>query len=460
MRIPRDGGSVRAYHYPALDSLVWRSSESAPPIGRVLAFDAENGVLAYIDSGGRPGWMDLRLGSVRAATREKLASITSADGSSIFGVTTKNAIVRLTPSGDWTHPLKRKVRRLIPLTDGTLLVVVDDGAQSRILRMRPPDDALTDSVAIVRAQHVATTGLGDRVYFGSGGELLAVRPGALGEVAHLEAEDEILAIAPTPSGDRVFVANKGGAQLEVMDRYADEIRASVTLPGLVSELRMDPMGRYLLARPVSGDSAWVVAIATQALVATVPTAWREDLPYVAADGLIAAIRGPDVVFVDPRTGASRHSVSEGASDTWYSMLWNGFRPRAEGIDRPVSFAVTEDSTRAARRVDTSGVAGRDSLAVRDSAPRPPAPVVTDPPPAPPPARDAWTVSFAAVLSEARAREIAEGITVDGQKPRVVAGQTAGTTVYRVVFGPYSTKADAERMGRASRQNFWVYEGVP
>ena len=70
------------------------------------------------------------------------------------------------------------------------------------------------------------------------------------------------------------------------------------------------------------------------------------------------------------------------------------------------------------------------------------------------------ISFAAVLSEDRAREIAATISVDGQRPRVIKGETAGTTVFRVVFGPYNSKADAERMGRASKHNYWVYEGVP
>jgi hypothetical protein len=33
-------------------------------------------------------------------------------------------------------------------------------------------------------------------------------------------------------------------------------------------------------------------------------------------------------------------------------------------------------------------------------------------------------------------------------------------VYRVVLGPYPTKADAERVGRESKESFWVYEGNP
>jgi cell division protein FtsN len=70
------------------------------------------------------------------------------------------------------------------------------------------------------------------------------------------------------------------------------------------------------------------------------------------------------------------------------------------------------------------------------------------------------VSFAAFVSEAPARKRAAAISVDGQNARVVTGQTNGTTIYRVILGPYPTKADAERVGRESRESFWVYEGNP
>jgi cell division protein FtsN len=64
------------------------------------------------------------------------------------------------------------------------------------------------------------------------------------------------------------------------------------------------------------------------------------------------------------------------------------------------------------------------------------------------------------VSEAPALKRASAISVEGQQARVVVGQTNGTAVYRVVLGPYPTKADAERIGRASRESFWVYEGNP
>ncbi len=466
VRIPRSGGVARAYRYPRLDSLVWRASEASPAIERVLAFDGENASLAYVGTSGIPGWLDLRIGTVRAAAKNAVSAITSADGSSIFGVTQTNQLVRYTPTGDWSHALTRKVRRLFPMPDGTLLVLVDQGEENVLLRLRPPDDAVTDSVRLPRPERAVVTSLGDRLYLGAKDHLLAVRPQSLGKLDKLTADDEILALASTPSGDRIFMANKGGPRLEVVDRYSEDVKNSVTLPGLVTEMRMDPLGRYLLARPAAGDSAWVVAIATGTLVGTTKTIWRSDLPAVSVDGLVATLRGNDVAFVDPKSGKASQSVKDGGNDLWYFAMWNGFRPRAQGIDRPVSFSLGEGTAPADS--DSIRVIPRGSTTVspRDSAPRPvvaPPVVAAEPPPPPPPppaARDAWTVSFAAVLTEASAREIAATITVDGQHPRVVQGQTAGTTVFRVVFGPYNSKADAEKMGKSSHHNFWVYEGVP
>lgn len=457
VRLPRDGGEVRAYRYPNLDSLIWRAQQATPAIDRILSFDEENGTLAYLARGGRAGWLDLRLGTSTPAGDSILTGVVSADGWAIFGVGGRNTIRRLTPSDDWSFVAPGKVRRLVPLEDGTLLLVVDRDEQSLILRLHPPDDVIGDSAEVERPERAAATPIGDRVYLAAGRSLLGVQPHALASMERLRADDEILAVAPTPSGDRVFVANKGSARLEVVDRYAEKIQGSVKLPGLVTELRMDPLGRFLLARPVQGDSAWVVAIASETLVGTVLTAWRADLPAVVVDGLVATVQGSDVAFVDAAKGTVVRRAAGGAADTWFFALWNGLRPRARGLDVPVSFALGDSTRSAASASDSIRVIPAAPAAADSAAPPPPA--VEAPAPSPP-SRDAWTVSFAAVLSEERAREIADGITVDGQHPRVVKGETAGTTVFRVIFGPYNSKADADRMGRASKHNFWVYEGIP
>jgi cell division protein FtsN len=42
----------------------------------------------------------------------------------------------------------------------------------------------------------------------------------------------------------------------------------------------------------------------------------------------------------------------------------------------------------------------------------------------------------------------------------VATQTSGTILYRVVLGPYGSEAEAERAGKQSGRDYWVYEGEP
>jgi cell division septation protein DedD len=459
VRLPRQGGVARAYAFAALDSSIWRAAQATPAIARILAFDSENGLLAFVDTGGFPGWIDLRLGSVRRPARHVLTTLTSADGWAVYGVSSGNVIVRMTPSGDWQLPASRSVRWILPTPDGTVLVVTDAGkGRAMLLRMRPPDEAVTDSVAIPAAAHAAVTPVGDRVYLGAADRLLSVAPNEVTGVEDFGADGDIVAIAPTPSGDRVFLAGRGAPRLERFDRYDAGLSGSVVLPGPVVDLRMDPLGRYLLARPEKADSAWVVSLGTEELVGSVGTQWRADLPAVALDGTIATLRGDDVVFLEPRANAPARTVTRGARDIWFFARWNGFRPRARGIDEPVSFRFGSESARTAAVVPGSTATPPPGV-VADTAARPPVVAPAEPTVAPPP-RAGWTVSYAAVLSLERARDIAAGITVLGERARIVTGETGGTTVYRVVMGPYQSRDAAERIGKASGHSYWVYEGVP
>lgn len=65
-----------------------------------------------------------------------------------------------------------------------------------------------------------------------------------------------------------------------------------------------------------------------------------------------------------------------------------------------------------------------------------------------------------LLNEAKARELAAKIVIDGKQARVVSGVNDGIAVYRVVLGPYPTREEAERVGRASGQTYYVYAGSP
>ena len=68
--------------------------------------------------------------------------------------------------------------------------------------------------------------------------------------------------------------------------------------------------------------------------------------------------------------------------------------------------------------------------------------------------------FAALLTEDKAQQLANTIKVAGNSAHVVSTNTAGSPIFRVVMGPFATKEEAERIGRASKREYWIYEGSP
>ena len=454
LRIPRGGGTGRVYRYPRLDSTVWTIDE-VPSIDRVLAFDADAGSIAVVDSKGYPGRVDLRETDVLKAARTKLTSLSSANGSDIYGINAKGEIVRLNPSGgDWKFKPPVPARTVFAQPNGELIVTGNKGAQTLLWKVRPPDAVVQDSAVLPLSGRGVRTQVGDRVYFTVDSGLVGIKVKDLSPVGAIKLANRVSALAPTPSGDRLYVAMVSDSGLSVVDRYTESAKTSIQLPQPPSELRMDALGRYLLARIPGADSAWVIAIGDNRLVGAVPTRWETDLPAVTPDGMIAVLGGKDVSFVDPEKLNVKSTVAGGAKDFWYFFAWDGFRPRPQGLDQPVTFP--SDSLQ------------RDSLSASSTATRaggasPPGPVVQDtsrPPAAPVAPPSGFTVSFAALLSEEKAREIASLIKVNGNPAHVVSTTTAGSPIFRVVMGPFPTRDEADKVGRAARHEYWIYEGSP
>lgn len=455
LRVARAGGPLRAYLYPRLDSVIWTSTQPVSGQARALAFDPENGLEAFVDRSGIPGWVDLRVGSVRPGRAPRLALLTSTDAWSVFGVLKDTIVHRSTPSGEWEFTTPLPVRGLFPTPDGGLVILSSRDEASVLTRIRPPERAVVDSASIATPTHAVMSPLGDRMYLAYGRDVVALNASTFDETGRATFESPVVALATTPSGDRLYIATEQSRRIAILDRYSGEHNDEVTIPGPARELRMDPFGRLLLARPDSGDSVWVIGVGDNRLQATLPTAWRTDLPNVAPEGSVATVPGRDVHFTIPGQAKPRIIVRDGGAELWHFVFWNGFRPRAAGLDQPVVFPV-----------DTAGF----EPTPRDSAPAPapvrvdsqaarPAPLPVDTAHAPPPPVQ-WTVQVAAVLSEERAREVARGTRVEGQSARVVVSTTDGARIYRVVLGPFASKGEAERIGRLSGRNFWVFEGVP
>lgn len=454
LRFPRLGGTARAYRWWR-DSVVWNSSQRSPAVSDALAFDAQQGIQVMLDAARFPVRVDLRVGRVTPATSERLRAIASVDGYAVFGVAPTGEIVRLTSSASWRFRPPAPVRTLLPLPDGSLLIFSDTRSGSVTIRsVHPPGTTVTDSATISGVDQVISTAVGDRIYIVSGDQLEGRRTRDLGRSLSITFSDAIRDVAPTPSGDRLFVAVKGSATVYVVDRYESAVRDKIVLPGEPIALRMDPDGQYVLARTAGGDSAYVLAVGTHRALGTVATAWRPDLPLIAPDGGLALAVGDAMVIIDAETKRERARVARGAADVWTLVRWNGFRPRSASLDEPVKFEDAYADSLAA-----------DSLPAEPAAesPAPDAPALN---PVPPPGARAdaksrgWMLSFAAVLSESRARTMAAAVRVDGASPRVLSSERDGSTVYRVVAGPFATREAAEEAGRRSGLPYWVFEASP
>src|SRR5688500_15998165 len=85
-RVPRNGGAPRVTAYPRVDSTAWFSPDPAPSPLNILAFDDEDGSVAYEDVRGRPVLLELRLGTITITSNKKLTGLASANGKAIYGI--------------------------------------------------------------------------------------------------------------------------------------------------------------------------------------------------------------------------------------------------------------------------------------------------------------------------------------------------------------------------------------
>ena len=422
--------------------------------------------------------VDLRRGDVTRDPATKLSDFVSADGSAAYGIGADGSVTRLTPAGSWTFKPPAPAHDVVPQPDGTLLVLANRGEGTIAWLIHPPDDRIADSVLLPHVTKSIRTPAGDRVYFPVDSGLVGVRGRDLQIVPSLKLPTKPRAVVTSPSGDRIYVAADSSKELLVVDRYTGKVTTRVTLPSPASALRMDPMGRYVLARAAEGDTAYVISVSTDRMIGEVPTEWRADLPAVAPNGWLALVRGKDVVLVDAESLATQRAIVGGASDDWLFISWNGFRPRAASLDQPVTFESNDSVQRDTSENPFSGATPspgdtleRDTAQTTAVAPAPQVPsgVAPGARAAPPPAHAAadtaprqsgFTVQFAALRSQQAASDVLKELHVSGATPRLVATTRDGVTIYRVVIGPFPTREDAERVASTSGKSYWVYEGAP
>jgi cell division septation protein DedD len=154
--------------------------------------------------------------------------------------------------------------------------------------------------------------------------------------------------------------------------------------------------------------------------------------------------------------APLQTIRGAGRDIWAFIAWDGFHPRAQGPDEPPSFDADTNLHPDITHLDSTAITSIPRVDTQATAPSA-QPMRAD---SAPPRTPTFTVQFAAVRSAQSAQDVAHELLGAGVQPHVVPSTVAGVTIYRVILGPFTTRAAADSAGLASGKPYWIYEGAP
>ena len=414
IRLPAKGGTPQLYRLPRLTPVEGILRGKLPPVERVVGLDAESEYLFVTTAKHELLALDLGSGRVDTVAVAVAQAALGPDGT-LYAVDTLRHVISLSRRTRfaWPQPLTALPRDLFGATDQHLVGVIPQG---RLLVAAADQPATVRPIAA--GGDVAASRWGDLVAVASDSGVTFYDPLGRRDPGFIKLADAPRALAFSPSGHRIYVARRNVPGLAVLDRYDRKELDGVALPGPVAALRLDPLGRWLLARPAVGDSAWIVDLPIKRHTGIVPTEWQADLPAISPDGMLIYRHGKDVLSARPDSLTDIGKVVNGAADEWVLTSW---LPR--GV--PASPVASASGAGA----DTSGTSGPEGpLYVQVSTSQNPE----------------WSGHLAEDLARA------------GLPARVLPPQHTDEG-YRVVLGPYPTREQAEATGRRLGRPFWIYQ---
>jgi len=412
IRLPAKGGVPQLYKLPRLTAVDGVLKGRLPPVERVVGLDPESEFLFVTTAKRELLALDLGSGRVDTVGTNIRQAALGPDGT-LYAVDSLRRVISLSRRTRfaWPQALTALPRDLFGSTDQHLVGVIPQDKLLVAAADQPPTVR-----PIAAGGDVAATRWGDLVAVASDSGVTFYDPLGRRDPAFVKLADAPRALAFSPSGHRIYVARRNAPGLAVVDRYERKELDGVALPGPVAALRLDPLGRWLLARPAIGDSAWIVDLPIKRHTGIVPTQWQPDLPAISPDGMLIYRRGHDVVSARPDSLKDVGKVSNGAADLWVLTSW---LPRGV-VASPVSAAAAESGT---------GAAGAEGpLYVQVSTSQNPE----------------WS------------GHLADDLTRAGLAARVLPPQHPDDG-YRVVLGPYATREQAEAIGRRLGRPFWIYQ---
>jgi len=411
IRLAAKGGVPQLYRLPRLTLVEGVLKGKLPPVERVVGLDPESEFLFVSTAKKELLALDLGSGRVDTVATGVAQAALGPDGT-LYAVDTTRRVISLSRRTRfaWPQALTALPRDLFGATDQHLVGVIP---QDRLLVAAADQPPTVHPIAA--GGDVAATRWGDLVAVASDSGVTFYDPLGRRNPAFVKLGDAPRALAFSPSGHRIYVARRNAPGLAVVDRFERKEIDGVALPGPVAALRLDPLGRWLLARPAVGDSAWIVDLPIKQHTGIVPTQWQSDLPAISPDGVLIYRRRDEVVAVRPDSLTEVGRVTKAAADLWVLTTW-----------LPRGVPATVASARADSAATEGGAEGPLYVQVSTSQ------------------NPEWSQHLADDLSRA------------GMSARVLPPQSADDG-YRVVLGPFPSRAQAEATGRRLGRPFWIYQ---
>jgi hypothetical protein len=411
LRVPRAGGVARLYRVPTLEPSAWKLEDKLPPLERALGADPDQGFIFLLDKKRNVVVLDLETRRMRPSLEQVRQAAVGPDGALYAVDTASNVtqVVRRTPVR-FRSKLQGSARELHGTMGGMLVArLAGDKPRLEVLGSdRPP------------ATFPVAEGPPTLSFWG---DLVAIAADTAVVLYETEGDSDgdrdrisipvsggAKAVMFSPSGHRLYVA-RATEGLLVLDRVSGGELMEIDLPGPAVGLGGDLYGQWILVRPATGDSAWVVDVGKGLHVGTAEVEWDEDLPVVVSPSTLLTRRGKDLVALDlGRKGFPvRGRIEGGAGDAWLPIAWHPAQD--EGVP------ATADSAALAAAADSAaGQAASVYLQVSSSQ------------------NPAWADELSQKLKAA-------GLPASVLKP------ARSDEAYRVVLGPYATREQAEETGR-------------
>lgn len=344
-----------------------------------------------------------------------------------------------------------------PASGGRAVALIASGAGASLAVWEPGADEPAQSRAVETRGPALVTGWGSEVVIPSpdGGELLAFSLPGLEPVASASIGAPPVALANSPSQHRILAGSQVRPRLMFVNRYAWTESGDRGLDGPAVRIRTATTGDGAIVS--DGETLWATRIGRSG-VDRIPGAWRGDLPILLAGDAVLTLVG---------TGLHRYSADgddlgavDGPIDAWWIPLRWGPRAPVTAVavapEDTVESEETPSGERAVGMMTLGRVSGRTVATVPSG---PPSRAAERLPTDAPDAVDAPSLpaGFYAVATSSRElrslQDLRGALDGSGYSTHVMPRRDEANDLwYRLMVGPYPSRAEAEAAARELRRD--------